>query len=129
MIVVDASAVLSLLVDPGERGESARAQFVGHDLAYPSNMPFEVANALRRLEHRQLLERSEARRALRHLDSLHGQEYPFADVSARVWELRANLTAYDAAYVALAELIARPLLTFDERLRAAPGVRCQFIDS
>ena len=129
MIVADASAVVCLLIDGGAHGDQARAQYAAHDLAYPALLPFEVTNVLRRLEHRGTVERAEARRAIRRLGQLRGHEYAFDDVATRVWELRQNLSAYDAAYVALAELIDRPLLTFDRRLQGAPGTRCQFVDT
>ena len=53
--------------------------------------------------------------------------YPFAPVAHRVWELRANLTSYDAWYVALAEILDFPLETLDLKLSRAPGPRCDVI--
>ena len=50
---------------------------------------------------------------------------PFAHLATRAWELRANLTMYDASYVALAELLDAPLVTLDARIARAPGVRCE----
>jgi predicted nucleic acid-binding protein len=49
--------------------------------------------------------------------------YPHAPLAARIWDLRENLTAYDAAYVALAETLGAPLITMDARLAQAPGIR------
>jgi predicted nucleic acid-binding protein len=51
--------------------------------------------------------------------------YPHAPLAARIWELRENLTAYDAAYVALAEVLDAPLLTTDRRLAQSPGVHAE----
>lgn len=127
MIVIDASAVVALLVDAGQMGEAVAAVVTEHDLAYPSLMPYEVASALRRLEAAALIPRSLAGSAVHGVQALHGQVFEWSDVAARQWELRHNLSAYDAAYVALAETLDVPLLTLDARLRHAPGTRCQFM--
>lgn len=50
--------------------------------------------------------------------------WPYEALAARIWQLRANLTSYDAAYVALAETIDAPLVTLDRRIRQAPGISC-----
>ena len=59
---------------------------------------------------------------------LGGETFEFAELAKRVWELRHNMSTYDASYIALAELLEVPLLTLDDRLRAAPGVRCEFVE-
>ncbi|MBI4883336.1 MAG: type II toxin-antitoxin system VapC family toxin [Actinobacteria bacterium] len=127
MIVVDASAVVALLVDSGRAGEFVGEQVAVHEIAYPSLMPYEVANALRRLCANGTIDAAFAEKALDESSALRGEVFEFDELANRVWQLRDNLTAYDAAYVALAESIDVPLLTLDARLAAAPGPRCQFV--
>ena len=69
----------------------------------------------------------EATAAHRDLLRLKLERYPFAPFASRVWELRANLTCYDAWYVALAEVLGWPLLTLDRRLSRASGPQCKVI--
>lgn len=61
---------------------------------------------------------------MRDLSMIRIERSPHLPLLARCWELRHNLTVYDASYVALAELLGAPLLTGDARLAAAPGIRC-----
>ncbi len=128
MIVVDASAAVALLTDKGEIGQFVETTTTGNELAFPSLMRYEVASALRAMCIRGALVDSNAKRALRQITEFSGVVFEFEDLADRVWQLRHNLTAYDAAYVALAELIDVPLLTLDRRLAAAPGVRCRFVE-
>ena len=120
MIVVDASAaVLSLLND----GDARRA--VGSEtLAVPHLVDPEVANALRSQVLRGAVSEPEAQVALGQWTRLGVRRFPAIGLLGRVWELRHNLTAYDATYVALAEAIGCELLTGDGRLGAAPGPTC-----
>lgn len=128
MIVADASAVVAMLVDGGESGHLARAEYAVHEFAHPSLMPYEAANTLRRLANNGAVAAELAGRSIVRLTQLRGQSFDFEQLHARVWQLRHTVTAYDAAYVALAEVLDVPLLTFDRWLTAAPGVRCQFVD-
>lgn len=128
MIVLDASAAVALLVDSGTVGGEVAARLVQHEIAYPSLLPYEVASALRRLAATDVITPQLAARSLHDVTLLNGQAFEFSDIASRVWELRHNVSTYDAAYVALAELLEVPLLTLDSRLRAAPGLRCQFVD-
>lgn len=127
MIVADASAVVAFVTDTGRLGEFLAATLTANEIAYPSLMPYEVAHVLRRLCMNDVVDKQTARRALLG-GALRGQVFEFADLADRIWQLRDNLTAYDAAYVALAELIDAPLLTLDTRLAAAPGTRCRFVE-
>ncbi len=127
VIVVDASAVVAFVTDTGRLGEFLAATLTANEVAYPSLMPYEVAHVLRRLCMNGVVDEQTARRALLG-GALRGQVFEFADLADRVWHLRHNLTAYDASYVALAELIDAPLLTLDTRLAAAPGTRCRFVE-
>ena len=128
MIVLDASAAVALLVDSGPVGADVGATLLQHEIAYPSLLPYEVASALRRLAASDTISQHLAARSLHDISLLNGQAFEFAELADRVWELRNNVSTYDAAYVALAELLEVPLLTLDARLRAAAGPRCQFVD-
>ena len=125
-IVVDASAVVAALVDGGPDGSWARTGLRGEDLAAPPHVYVEVSNVLRRAV---LAGRLGAEvGALAHTDmvALPLTSFPFEPLADRVWELHPGVTAYDAAYVALAEALDAPLWTLDRRLAAAPGPRCSF---
>jgi predicted nucleic acid-binding protein len=126
-VVVDASAVVALLADAGPAGQWVEATVLGSDLLAPTLMPFEVANILRRQAAAKLLDDTAVTLAHADLLALPVDLYPHAAVAERAWQMRANVTAYDAAYVALAELAAVPLVTLDARLARAPGVACQVL--
>lgn len=126
-LVLDASAVVSLVLDPGEGGERVAALVVDAEPNAPALLPFEVANVLRRQHLAGRLSATEAVLARRDAERLPVELWPFEVVADRVWELGANLTAYDAAYVALAEFLGARLVTADHRLAAAPGVRCEVV--
>lgn len=127
MIVLDASAAVALLVDSGPNGAQVGKTVLQHEIAYPSLLPYEVASALRRLAASETITPQLAVRSLHDAALLRGQAFEFAELAARVWELRHNISTYDASYIALAELLEVPLLTLDGRLRSAPGVRCEFV--
>ena len=126
--VVDASVLVAALVDSESEGHWATAAISGHrPLAAPELALAEASNILRRLESARHLSRPQASAAQRDLLSLDMECHPFAPVAGRVWELRANLTCYDAWYVALAEALGCPLLTLDRRIGRASGPTCQVI--
>ena len=128
MIVVDASAAVCLLIDGGQVGQFVATTISANEIAYPSLLPYEVASALRRMCLSGTLVESVAHDALRGARALRGAVFEFEELADRTWQLRHNLTPYDAAYIALAESIDAPLLTLDTRLVAAPGTRCRFVD-
>jgi len=128
VIVLDASAAVALLVDSGPLGAQVGSTVLQHEVAYPSLLPYEVVSALRRLAATETISAQLASSALRDAALLDGQQFECVELSSRVWELRHNISTYDASYVALAELLQVPLLTLDSRLRTAPGVRCEFVD-
>ncbi len=125
MIVVDASVVATALADDGAAGRRARARLLraGH-LAAPDLVDVETVSVLRRrwLAHTLTARRFSA--AVDDLADLDLDRFPTLPLMRRAYELRANVTAYDASYVALAELLDCPLLTADTRLARAPGTTC-----
>jgi predicted nucleic acid-binding protein len=127
-MVVDASVVTAGLVDRGPHGRWARDQFAtGQPVFAPHHMPAEVTSAFRRLVTSGLLPEQDAEVARRELLFFDAELYPFEPLAQRIWQLRDNLTTYDAWYVALAEAHDVPLATLDARLVAAPGPRCAFL--
>lgn len=123
MIVVDASAALSALLNAGP----ARSALAREQLHAPHLIDSEVANGLRRSVAAQQLDASAGWTALDVLRRLGMTRYPVFPFLERVWELRDSVSAYDASYIALAELLGCSLLTADSRLGGAPGIRCPVI--
>lgn len=127
MLVVDASVLAPALADDGRSGDTARARMVGHDLAAPALIDLEVLSVLRRQLDAGALDARRASLAVADLSDLPLERTPHWPLISRIWELRSNLTPYDAAYVALAELLDVELLTADARLATAPGPRCRIV--
>lgn len=125
--VIDASAVVAALLDDGELGEWARAQLGYAPLNAPHLMPVEVAGVLRRAALAGDVTADAATLAHSELVDLRCAFFPYAAFAERVWALRANLHSYDAWYVALAEELAAPLVTVDERLARTPGLGCEVL--
>lgn len=94
-------------------------------LHVPQLFDLEVLHALRRYERQRFISPARAERAFARLRELRCERHPHVPLAERVWELRANLSAYDATYVALAEILEAPLITLDARLGRAPGHRAQ----
>ena len=124
MIVVDASVIVTGLGDDGDDGDRVRGRLRNERLVAPHVIDLEVVSAWRRLVSAGHLDDRRASLALADLDSLRLERVPHGPLVERCWELRGNLTVYDAAYVAVAELMEVDLLTADARLAAAPGIRC-----
>lgn len=125
MLVVDASILAVALADDGQDGDKARARLRGEEMAAPELIDLEVASVLRGRLAGGHLDTRRAELALTDLVDIPVQRAPHRPLLARCWELRANLTVYDAAYVALAEALDSDLLTGDTRLAKAPGPRCR----
>ena len=125
MIVLDASSVVAVLLyrGPGAERIRERIESPGESLHVPHLMDLEVLHALRRQALRGALSPGRGAEALEDLASIMLVRYPHTSLMERIWELRENLTAYDAAYVALAEALDAPLVTMDARLAQAPGHR------
>lgn len=124
MIVVDAGVIVTALADDGEDGDRVRALLRDQRLAAPHLLDLEVVSAWRRLAAAGAVDDRRARLALEDLRTLRLERVAHRPLLPRCWELRGNLTVYDAAYVALAELLDATLLTADARLAGAPGIRC-----
>lgn len=124
MIVVDASVLAPALADDGADGATARARLRGETLVLPALADLEVVSVLRRAARGGGLDDRRLGQALHDLKALPAQRVVSTGMLERIWALRENLTAYDAAYVALAEALGVLLLTADGRLAAAPGPVC-----
>ena len=126
-LVVDASVLVAALVDSGRAGQWAEATLADGALAGPELVLAEACNVLRRQEQSGQLSRFEAAFAYADLLQLDMALFPFTPFADRIWELRENLTSYDAWYVALAETLDCPLATLDRRLSRASGPLCAVI--
>lgn len=125
VIVVDASVLAVALGDDGTDGRHARARLVREALVAPELIDLEVASVWRRQVAAKLMVGRRASEALAELANLplrRASHHPFL---RRIWELRHSVTAYDAAYVALAEALEVPLVTADARFVRAPGIKCE----
>lgn len=120
MIVLDASAALELLLaTPTGEAVGRRVLRSEESLLAPHVIDLEVAQVLRRLHSAGIVTDARANEVLEDLGGLGIERYPHAPLLDRIWQLRHVVTAYDAAYVALAEALGAPLITCDLRLAAA----------
>jgi predicted nucleic acid-binding protein len=126
LIVVDASALLEVLLRT-RAAKAAEDRLFGsrRTLHAPHLLDIEVAQTIRRYAAAGEIDGERGLMALADLADLPLRRYPHDFLLPRIWELRSNLTAYDAAYVALAEALDAPLLTRDRRLAAAAGHRAR----
>jgi predicted nucleic acid-binding protein len=120
VIVVDASAAVAALLNAGP----ARTAVADETLHAPHLIDSEVAQSLRRLVLHGSLGAGDGWAALNSWRRLGVVRHPIAGLLDRVWELRENVSAYDASYLALAEALDCGLLTADARLGRAPGLLC-----
>ncbi len=125
--VIDSSVVIAALIDVGADGIWAEKVLERDDLYAPELLRVEAANVLRRLERTREITEQEANAAFEDLLELDVELHAFEAFSERVWDLRHNVTSYDAWYVALAEALNSPLATLDRRLTKAEGPKCQFL--
>lgn len=126
MIVVDASALVEVLLQMPAADQIEQLMFdSGQMLHAPHLLDIEVAQVVRRFASRGAISNAAGRAALTDLAELGVERHPHDPFLPRVWELRHNLTVYDAIYVALAESLSATLLTRDRRLAAAPGHRAR----
>jgi predicted nucleic acid-binding protein len=120
VIVLDASAAVEVLLG-GRNAGAIEERMKPERIGAPHVIDAEVANVLRRFNSRGELTAARGQEALAQLMELGIVRYGHVLLLPRIWELRHNMTAFDAAYVALAEVLGVPLVTTDARLAAAPG--------
>ena len=125
--VVDASALVAALIGIDPDHTWAVGAFASQPVAVPEIALPEAANILRRLELTGRSDPNDVRNAFAGLMRLEVESFSFTPFAERVWELRHNLTVYDAWYVALAEWLDCPLVTLDKRLSRSTGPTCEFI--
>jgi len=124
LIVVDASALIEVLLGTPVAGRLTERLFaVGETLHAPHLLDVEVAQVFRRYALARMIEAERGAEALEDLADFPITRYPHQPYLPRIWELRRNVTAYDAAYLALAEALDAPLLTRDAKLASSAGHR------
>ena len=126
-VVLDASVLVAALTDAGPDGTWSESVIAAGSLAAPMLILVEAANVLRRLERANDITSLEAGSAYRDTLRLDLEFFPYEPFAARIWELRQNLSSYDAWYVALAEQLRCPLATLDARLSRASGPTCEIL--
>lgn len=125
MIVIDASVLANVVGDDGVDGRRARQEVrAAADLAAPDLVDVETVAVLRRRWLAGAISDHRFAVALDDLEDVDMDRYPALPLVRRSYELRANVTPYDAVYVALAETLRCELLTGDQRLASAPGPQC-----
>ena len=125
MIVIDASVLANVVGDDGNDGQRARLEFRNAaDVAAPDLADVETVAVLRKRWIAGTVSDQRFAAAVEDLEQLEIDRYPALRFMSRAYELRANVTVYDAAYVALAETLGCELLTADQRLANASGPRC-----
>ena len=124
MLVVDASVVAPAVADGGDDGRRHRQRLRGEQLAAPDLLRVEVLSVLRRQHRLGRLDAGQVSAAVDDLLDLAIEIYPTGPLLRRAWDLRENVTAYDACHVALAEALGCPLLTADARLSRAGSPTC-----
>ena len=126
-VVIDSSVVVAALLDSGSHGVWAEGILSGGVLQAPELVLAEATNIFRRLERAKLIATPEANSAQDDLMQLDIEFFPFEPFANRIWELRHNVTSYDAWYVAVAEALKLPLATLDRSLTRSNGVACKFL--
>jgi predicted nucleic acid-binding protein len=125
MIVADASVLAAALVDEGSAGALSRERLLVHDVHVPELADVEVLSVVRRRVLSRQLSVARGADAMRDYADLDLERYAHLSLLPRAWQLRDTVSAYDAQYVALAELLDVALVTADGRLSRAPGPHCQ----
>ncbi|WP_322780462.1 type II toxin-antitoxin system VapC family toxin [Frankia sp. Cas4] len=124
MIVIDASALVKVLVEDSRSADAVRTRLRGETITAPSLIDAEILSVLRGLTLGGKLPEQRARTALSLLTTIPLQRAPLLAQLARTWQLRANFSAYGAFYVALAEFLDCILITSDARLSRGTGATC-----
>jgi len=124
LLIVDASALVELVAVLPRAAAVRMAMKNDADHGAPALIDAEVLAVIQRYERFEQLDRTSALLAITDLKTWPGERWPHGPLIDRAWELRHNVRSYDAFYVALAESLGATLLTLDERLAGAPGIRC-----
>lgn len=114
-----------MLLDSGADGNWATAALSATELAAPTLLLWETGNILRRQELAGTITSDQAAQAHADLVDLRIELWPYEFLAARAWQLRHNLSIYDAGYITLAEALHVELVTLDRRIARAPGVSCE----
>lgn len=125
MIVVDAGVLFEVVADTPDAPELRQRLASAPDQVAPALIDAEVSAVVQSQHRRGELDATAARQAVDDLRAWPGERWPHAPFLDRVWDLRDNVRAYDAFYVALAEALDATLLTRDARLARAPGLPCR----
>lgn len=129
MTVVDASVIVHALLAPAPAGRRTREWIRSRSsLVAPSSLDVEVLSAVRRLVHAGRIGPDVGARALGDLQELEVERFPVRHLIAGAFDLRQNLTAYDAVYAVLAHGLGAPLATFDRALARSPRLPCTTIE-
>ncbi|WP_432934292.1 type II toxin-antitoxin system VapC family toxin [Microbispora sp. CA-135349] len=123
--MIDASALVKVLVEKGSSGGALRKRLRGESLAAPAHIDAEVLSVLRGLTLSGKLDVRRAEKGLGLLEVIPLTRAPLTIHLGRSWQLKSNYSAYDALYVALAESLSCPLITSDARMAKGGGVRCE----
>lgn len=126
-VAIDASLLVAAVLNVGPNDRWARGIIASKHLIAPQLAPIEAAHVLRRAEMANEISSLQATGGYRRIVGFPIDLLPFGPYAERIWELRSNLTPYDAWYVGCAEALAVPLATLDARLSRAPGPRCRFL--
>lgn len=127
LAVVDASVLVAFYAsDDPRRTQVAQRLAAGDALFAPAHLDAEIVSALRGLARRSPSMVPTVPAALHHLAGMPLRRMPLTPLLNRIWQLRDNITPYDAAYVALAERLNGPLITCDHKLTTATGARCPY---
>jgi predicted nucleic acid-binding protein len=127
LVVVDASILADALCGSGPTADAARRAIRGMRWAAPEHLRVETFSVIRGRTLGGKLSRQAGERAVHRLGQVVVRTLSCSPLLDRMWQLRDNLSGYDAAYVAVAEVLGVPLLTGDRRVAAAPGLRCQVV--
>ena len=127
MLVLDASAALAAFLGTGTNASSIRDRLEAPEetVHVPHLLDVELLHALRGLVLRGVVSRTRSEQVRTDFADLKLSRYSHVAFLDRIWDLKDNLTAYDATYVALAETLNAPLVTTDARLARAPGIRAE----
>ncbi len=124
MLVVDSAALVQYLTGRDDTAKRVRERLTGVSLAAPQGVDLEVISGIRGLVLGGKVRGNDGQEALALLSHMDIRRYEIAVLTDRIWELRQNMWPYDAAFGALAEALAIPLVSIDSKFTRTPGIRC-----